>query len=944
MSVSSSVVEEKKVNRVSFLDPELEGSRNSAVGSREEEDGSSSNRETSVITEEDVDGSEENLLEQNASRVKSVTANFFGVGDNAHEDQRRWQSRRSRHLSRRHGGIKAHLEDDMMEREAMTMGNMTPLPHIIDPLARPKMRTTMDETDGTRQPLNSAMSSMTAGSSVFQKQVSHRLTRQRSKRQSVAKMGWDVLRQSVRQPKTAPKQSVSQDCLVQQRPPLLHSRSFAPASLIIGEYEDEEEMDTTPFFSPGVLTDELADDVFFSTTSPKHVRQSPVRKTEPAAAAAAAAVPCDLTDDDLRLREAVSLPTVMEAEKAKMSASLPYLPSPEVTEELPKELPTTPSPAEPLPEPTPEPTPDEPSQPAPEVQEAPAVLRVRPLPLLPTQRVPSAGEPLDGRVAAAMAQMIPTGIGWRKKNTEDKFRMAPILAEDLPDAILPSIRRNKIAEQIMQGAFDNSDRRQIGKGLVGRVLNRSYKSRRMDSNVRKQIEEIEDHRPYFTYWVTTVQIVIVIVSIAFYGFAPIGFSYSQRTDLVQQSNLVIQTVGYMEPDNFWIGPRPADLIHLGAKFSPCMHRDRQIHQSIDDDRELESTTGCCIRTDKSGCVQTLPEDCPTRFSNFIKWPDSADPENSRTSGSVCGQDPRSCTNPASVPPYEWEDNISKWPICWESFEIPDKEHTTCELTGRPCCVGIYGKCMIVSRDQCAFVNGYYHEEATLCSQINCLDAVCGLVNFANPEYPDQIYRIFLSLFLHAGIFHCILSVIMQMTILRDLEKLAGCFRISIIYIFSGIGGNITSAIFIPYRAETGPAGAQFGLLACLVVEVLQSWQILKSPFKALAKLLFIIALLFILGLLPWIDNYAHLGGFICGTFLSFTFLPYIYFGEFDRTRKRVQILISILCLLAYYCLVFTVFYLRLLKDCSWCQYFNCVPLTSDFCNDMDLILDKIPVL
>ena len=39
-------------------------------------------------------------------------------------------------------------------------------------------------------------------------------------------------------------------------------------------------------------------------------------------------------------------------------------------------------------------------------------------------------------------------------------------------------------------------------------------------------------RPYFTYWVTTVQIVIVIVSIAFYGFAPIGFSYSQRTDLV----------------------------------------------------------------------------------------------------------------------------------------------------------------------------------------------------------------------------------------------------------------------------------------------------------------------------------------------------------------------------------------------------------------------------
>ena len=40
-----------------------------------------------------------------------------------------------------------------------------------------------------------------------------------------------------------------------------------------------------------------------------------------------------------------------------------------------------------------------------------------------------------------------------------------------------------------------------------------------------------------------------------------------------------------------------------------------------------------------------------------------------------------------------------------------------------------------------------------------------------------------------------------MTILRDLEKLAGWLRISIIYILSGITGNLASAIFLPYRAE-----------------------------------------------------------------------------------------------------------------------------------------------
>lgn len=46
-----------------------------------------------------------------------------------------------------------------------------------------------------------------------------------------------------------------------------------------------------------------------------------------------------------------------------------------------------------------------------------------------------------------------------------------------------------------------------------------------------------------------------------------------------------------------------------------------------------------------------------------------------------------------------------------------------------------------------------------------------------------------------------MSVCFQMTILRDLEKLAGWHRISLIYLFSGITGNLASAIFLPYRAE-----------------------------------------------------------------------------------------------------------------------------------------------
>jgi len=54
----------------------------------------------------------------------------------------------------------------------------------------------------------------------------------------------------------------------------------------------------------------------------------------------------------------------------------------------------------------------------------------------------------------------------------------------------------------------------------------------------------------------------------------------------------------------------ADLIHLGAKYSPCMRRDENVMNAIMQDRQKENKTGCCVRSDGSGCVQTQRRDCP----------------------------------------------------------------------------------------------------------------------------------------------------------------------------------------------------------------------------------------------------------------------------------------------------------------------------------------------
>lgn len=215
------------------------------------------------------------------------------------------------------------------------------------------------------------------------------------------------------------------------------------------------------------------------------------------------------------------------------------------------------------------------------------------------------------------------------------------------------------------------------------------------------------------------------------------------------------------------------------------------------------------------------------------------------------------------------------------------------------------------------------------------------------------------------IVHMAVTLLIQLSLMRDLEKLTGPLRIGIIYLGSGVAGNLASAIFVPYRAEVisfkkkkkvrlptierqikfefffccckvGPAGSQFGLLACLVVEVLNVWPMLQRPENALMKLLGIVLVLFLFGLLPWIDNYAHFFGFVFGFLLSYAFLPFVSFGPYDRTKKVTLIWICLFSAGIVFGALVVLFYIVPIYECQVCNYFNCIPLTRDFCAEQNI--------
>jgi hypothetical protein len=71
-------------------------------------------------------------------------------------------------------------------------------------------------------------------------------------------------------------------------------------------------------------------------------------------------------------------------------------------------------------------------------------------------------------------------------------------------------------------------------GLLGKVLRKRRPARHMPepSRKRKLGGNSRDHRPFFTYWVSFVQVAILFISLLLYGFGPIGVDLYKKSGMV----------------------------------------------------------------------------------------------------------------------------------------------------------------------------------------------------------------------------------------------------------------------------------------------------------------------------------------------------------------------------------------------------------------------------
>ncbi|OII77882.1 rhomboid family protein [Cryptosporidium andersoni] len=132
----------------------------------------------------------------------------------------------------------------------------------------------------------------------------------------------------------------------------------------------------------------------------------------------------------------------------------------------------------------------------------------------------------------------------------------------------------------------------------------------------------------------------------------------------------------------------------------------------------------------------------------------------------------------------------------------------------------------------------------------------------------QIWRLLISLFLHASIWHIIFNIFFQLKLAISCEDKYGRILCPSIYFITGIIGNLFSAaIRNSCIVAVGASTSGFGLIGTQLAELILFWHIIQNKERVILNIL-LFGILMVL--ITWgnptsaVDHWGHTGGFLTG--------------------------------------------------------------------------------
>ena len=139
----------------------------------------------------------------------------------------------------------------------------------------------------------------------------------------------------------------------------------------------------------------------------------------------------------------------------------------------------------------------------------------------------------------------------------------------------------------------------------------------------------------------------------------------------------------------------------------------------------------------------------------------------------------------------------------------------------------------------------------------------------------QIYRFVTAMFLHGGIQHLASNMILLYFMGEMVENKTGSFKYGIIYLVSGIMGNVVSYMYeiisgVRY-VSVGASGAVYGIIGALIYLVLRKTDGLNIQIKRL--ILMVAYCVYSSFATAHVDFAAHLGGLLFGFVITALLCP-----------------------------------------------------------------------
>lgn len=140
----------------------------------------------------------------------------------------------------------------------------------------------------------------------------------------------------------------------------------------------------------------------------------------------------------------------------------------------------------------------------------------------------------------------------------------------------------------------------------------------------------------------------------------------------------------------------------------------------------------------------------------------------------------------------------------------------------------------------------------------------------------ELWRFITPVFLHGSITHIFFNMYALFSIGSLLEKYYGHARFVLLYFLGAFSGNVFSFLFTGKNGYSlGASTAVFGLVAAEAVFFYQNRKLLGSfARQALGNTAFVIVInLFLIGQLPGIDSFGHVGGLLGGAVFAWFASP-----------------------------------------------------------------------